>query len=214
MNRDVIQKIDYDIKTAWIGKIADDYKNDFILKEDTLKSCFYHHLRNSLDTLCKEQNLRIYTEFNEKGLKAKGWRADIAIVRLHEREQDSCYLGDYVRDVLAIIELKFQTKGSRGMDNIWHDIEKAKDYIRYNRFPDCQYYLSIIHEDTYPFSELQWLNEREASSWGKGRLTELNACSFNERDETEVGFSVLSYNELNTEFNCGDIGRIQFVCMK
>lgn len=155
MTGHVIEKIDYAIKYMWLHQIADDYKECSILKEDSLKNSFYHHLRNALDSLCRENGIKIYTEFNEKGLKAKGLRADIAIVSLNSSENDHCYLGDRIGDVLAIIELKFRGDGRPGTSAIYQDVDKTKSYIKNFAFPECQYYLGIIHEYSYSFSELR-----------------------------------------------------------
>ena len=195
-------------------QIADDYKECLILKEDSLKNSFYHHLRNALDSLCKENGIRIYTEFNEKGLKAKGLRADIAIVSLKASKNDYYYLGDRIDDVLAIIELKFRGDGSSGTSAIYQDINKTKNYITNFAFPNCQYYLGIIHEYSYSFSEIRWLDKRQSNNWGKGRLTELNACYYEEYSENDICFSVCSYNELNPELNCYNLSNIRSVSME
>lgn len=214
LTKSIIEKIDYTIKYLWMNQIADDYGACAILKEDSLKNSFYHHLRNSLEPLCKEHNIRIYTEFNEKGLKSRGLRADIAIVSLNLQNNDKYFLGDRIGDVLAIIELKCRGDGSNGISAIYNDVEKTKNYIKKFAFPECQYYLGIIHEYSYSFSELQWLDKRQSNNWGKGKLTELNACYYEEHSEDDIGFSVCSYNELNPELNCCDLSNMRFVNME
>jgi len=214
LTKHIIEKIDYAIKYIWMHQIADDYKECSILKEDSLKNSFYHHLRNEVDSLCRENDIRIYTEFNEKGLKAKGLRTDIAIVSLKPSENDHCYLGERIDDVLAIIELKCRGDGSPGTSAIYRDVNKTKNYIKNFTFPECQYYLGIIHEYSYSFSELHWLDKRQSNNWGRGRVTELNACYYDEYGENDIGFSVCSYNELNSEFNCCNSSDIRFVSME
>lgn len=212
MNKEVYEKIDYQIKRSWMTNVANDYRDDYILKEDSLKNAFYHHLRCSLDPLFKENNLRIFTEFNESGLKAKGYRADIAIVELGS-ENATNYLGNDVKNVVAIIELKFLGIGSNGTDLILQDVEKTKNYIKSFSFTNCQYYLGMIHEHKYPISELHWLSNRQSNTWAKGKVTELNACYFIEHEGEEIGFSVSSYNGFNMELNCESLEDIRFVSM-
>ncbi len=214
LTKHIVEKIDYAIKYAWMHQIADDYNECSILKEDSLKNSFYHHLRNALDSLFRENGIRIYTEFNEKGLKSKGLRADIAIVSLGQPKSDNYYLGERIGDVLAIIELKFKGDGSSGTSAIYQDVDKVKNYIKNFSFPECQYYLGIIHEYSYSFSELRWLDKRQSNNWGKGRLTELNACYYEEHGENDIGFSVCSYNEFNPELNCCNLSNIRFVSME
>jgi hypothetical protein len=183
LTKHIIEKIDYAIKYAWMNQIADDYNACAILKEDSLKNSFYHHLRNALDPLCRENNIRIYTEFNEKGLKSKGLRADIAIVSLIPHKNDNYFLGERIGNVLAIIELKFKGDRSTGTSAIYKDVDKTKNYIKKFAFPECQYYLGVIHVYSYSFSELRWLDKRQSNNWGKGRLTELNACYYEEHGD-------------------------------
>lgn len=214
MKKSISEQIDYAIKYIWMHQITDDYSSCSLLKEDTLKNAYYHHLRNSLDSLCKKNNIRIYTEFNEKGLKSKGLRADIAIVSLESSKKDKYYLGDRVEKVLAIIELKFKGRGSAGTAEIFQDIYKSQNYIKNFSFLECQYYLGIIHEHNYSISEIHWLDKRQSNNWAKGRLTELNACYYEEYEKDTIGFSVCSYNEFNAKLNCRNKNDIMFVSMK
>ena len=57
ISENVMKEIDHTIKEIWLNNIAKDYSNHFLLKEDSLKCCFYYHLRRKLATLLKELSL-------------------------------------------------------------------------------------------------------------------------------------------------------------
>jgi hypothetical protein len=79
------KKIDGAIKAVWKNNIKHDYKKDHLLKEDTLKNSFYFHLRKKLgNRYLEDNNIRIYTEFNEHDLKKTKLRADIVIVEIEK----------------------------------------------------------------------------------------------------------------------------------
>lgn len=212
-NSEIAKTIDRVIKEIWMNEIASDYCDGALLKEDTLKNSFYHHLRVKLDDFLKKNRLRIYTEFNEKDIKKRKMRADLAIIKISNEESDSNYLGKCVGSVLTIIEFKYMQGGGNAVKIIQKDIHKMKDYIKHFKFEDCQYYLGIIHEHEYPNDEINWLSDRQSNSWAKGRLTELGACYYkreSENDENEIGFSVCSYNDFNEELNNAEFNKIKF----
>ena len=73
---EIIRIIDREIKQLWKTDIEQDYANCMLLKEDSLKNAFYHHLRTRLtdDFLIKNQivlfDIKIlfkYGIFSEKG---------------------------------------------------------------------------------------------------------------------------------------------------
>lgn len=212
---EIIKGIDKAIKQIWVNEIANDYAENFLLKEDTLKNAFYHHLRNRLDAILSEKNLRIYTEFNECGLKTRRKRADLAIVKMKDEPSNSEYLGEDVESVLALIELKFTSGGARSINTIFEDVAKTKNYIQDKKYADmymnCQFYLGIIHEHTYKHSDLQWLGKRQYNNWAKGRLTELNASYYEDKLPEKIGFSICSYNELNPDMERKTLDDIVFV---
>jgi len=53
-----------------------------------LKNVFYFHLRNKLSELLIDKNLRIFPEFHDGKLVGKGVKADIAIIKICENEEE------------------------------------------------------------------------------------------------------------------------------
>lgn len=184
-------KIDSTIKDIWQNSIRKDYENDHLLKEDTLKNCFYYHLRRKLGTkFLEDNNIRIFTEFNDSALKGSGFRADIAIVEMGK--EDYTYLGDNVKSIIAIIELKYKNS-TCNYDVFFMDIEKVKNYIKSYHI-DCQYYLGFIHEKEHE-KETHWLDDRQTKNWASKKVTVLYA----NREIAGAGdlvFKVDSYNGL------------------
>ncbi|MGN1166919.1 MAG: hypothetical protein ACI4S2_10905 [Lachnospiraceae bacterium] len=171
--------IDKEIKELWKNDIAEDYENNRLLKEDSLKNSFYYHLRRRLgDVFLDANNLRIFTEFNDGPLYGTGKRADIAVVKLSTKP-----INGYEKHLGKCIE------------DIYRDFQKLKDYIQHDNI-HCMYYSGIIHE--FPWARKQWLDKRSANNWANGRVTELVA-SYSETNEME--FCVFSYNGLNEEYN-------------
>lgn len=190
--------IDRAIKLVWKDDILKDYNNDFILREDSLKSSFYHHLRIRLgDGFMKRNRIRIFTEYFLKNNE----RADIAIVQLKAKNLMSSagyYLKDRVEQILAVIELKYKGDDC-GPDPFLLDIEKVKYYMGLRSYKECQFYLGFIHETEYSIQETSWLSKRQQGSWANGRLTELSA--FTEAESGKFDTKVISYNKLNTRLN-------------
>ena len=79
-----VKKIIHDtVLDIWMNEIQKDYNTFRLLKEDSFKNAFYHHLRSRLgDTFLDEHGLFIWTEFNDGPLKGTGKRADIASVTI------------------------------------------------------------------------------------------------------------------------------------
>lgn len=195
---DVLVEIDRVIKEIWKEEILSDYSNDFLLKEDSLKNAFYHHLRMRLgDGYLKRNRIRIFTEYYLDGNE----RADIAIVKLlpkREMSSKQYNLRNRVKELLAVIELKHKNN-SCGCDLFFDDVEKVKRYIGIQKYQRCQFYLGFIHETEYSREESSWLAKRQQISWAQGRLTELTA--FYEMESGYFDMKVISYNKLNQVLN-------------
>lgn len=165
-----IQKlIDDTIKSIWQNEIKNDYKNRWLLKEDTLKASFYFHLRNKLGHIFDMYNIRIYTEFTDDKFKGSKKRPDMVIAENNGRQEYE-YLGDEINNCLAVIEFKFK-QGYSSCNDINADCDKLKLYVNELNV-ECPLYMVTIWEypDTY---SVNWV--RKNAKWAKGRLTELYA---------------------------------------
>ena len=193
MAGNVIKKIDYYIKDIWKYDIKDDYDNDRLLQEDTLKNALYYHLRRKLgDAFLDKNNLKIYTEFHDGVLKGSGMRPDLVIVEMKEgyRENDVEYLGDAdnFESIVAVVELKFQADTYAAESNIYGDFDKIEEYMK--MLPEStKYYMGIIHEKYWKTNERRWVYQ-EDYSWSKNKVTEL-AASWNRNEE--MVFEVFEY---------------------
>lgn len=169
ISKAILEQIDYTIKQTWRNNVAKDYLADHMLKEDSLKCCFYYHLRRKLARLLQEYHLRIYPEYYFSDL---GYRADLAIVQIDPNSEEG-YLGDAVTDVIAIIELKYTANTSDATAKwVKKDISKIKNYLQTGKMV-CQYYFAVIYE--VECSSLAWMDKRSTNNWAKGYVTELNA---------------------------------------
>ena len=79
VDKSIIRLIDKTIKEIWVNEIKNDYDEDYLLKEDSLKNSLYFHIRSTLEDVLRDNNLRIYPEFYFTELK---YRADLAIVQM------------------------------------------------------------------------------------------------------------------------------------
>lgn len=199
MSKKITKHIDAELKSIWLNKIPEDYSNRHLLKEDSLKNAFYYHLRSSLGELLEENDLRIFTEFNDAGLKNIGFRADLAIVKVPRYFKG--YMGKHIEEVLAIIEFKFLSQRQSGINAVYKDVEKIKQYIKKNKFHECQYYLGVIHEVSFDSSNILWLDGRQTKNWADGCVTELGACYID--GSNSLCFTVTSYNHLNPHLSRG-----------
>lgn len=202
---DTINQIDRAIKLVWKEDIKKDYDHEFILKEDSLKNAFYHHLRVRLgDGFLIKHKIRIFTEYYLRNNE----RADLAIVSLQSKKEmteKNYHLRDRVEKLFAVIE--FKHKGySCGVDPFFKDVDKVKKYIRLKSYLSCQFYLGFIHETEYTTEEASWLSKRQQESWAVGRLTELSA--FHEVETGYFDMKIISYNKLNQELNSYDVNVI------
>lgn len=201
MEEDIITQIDAAIKSIWLHEIQKDYSERYLLKEDSLKSAFYYHLRSALRCLLKKNDLRIFTEFADAGMNRMGYRADLAVVKVPK--YFTGHMGETIKekDIFAIIEFKYTNARQAGINAGYYDVEKLKQFIQLNKFPNCQYYLGGIYESSFDLSQLWYLDKRQAKHWADGRFTELVACYINDSDG--LGFTFQSYNHLNKQLNGG-----------
>lgn len=65
----ILRLIDKTIKEIWVSEIRDDYEEDYLLKEDSLKNSLYFHLRTKLEILLREHDLRIFPEYSGRTLQ-------------------------------------------------------------------------------------------------------------------------------------------------
>lgn len=187
----VQKEIDRVIKETWMKNIQADYHNEYMLKEDSLKCCFYYHLRRKLARIMEENNLRIYPEYYFKDLH---YRADIAIVQIDPYKEVS-YLADKVVSIAAIIELKYVAGSAENVASwVKDDVWKMKNYIN-AADEERQYYFSVIYETEC--SSLNWMDKRSTNNWASGSVTELNAGYLDE----QMVFEVHSYNGMNPTLN-------------
>lgn len=170
----------------WKVNIPLDYSEDFLVKEDSLKSSFYHHLRMAIgDTFLKENHLRIYTEFNYRNMTRPQERADLAIVRLNDSKE--------ITEVLFIIEFKYKQFGVADC-HYQEDVEKALKYIsiKHNEiFSRTHYYLAFLNQTFYePIDfENRSYTTIEQRTAGAGRITELLGY----HEENEVTWYCISH---------------------
>jgi hypothetical protein len=203
MSKEIIRQIDAAIKSIWLNEIPQDYSERYLMKEDTLKNALYYHLRSKLDELLQKHDLRIFTEFNNAGIKEKGYRADLAIVKVPKIFEG--FMGSVINpeDVYALVELKYVAHTQGDINAVNRDVKKLKQYVQKNEFPNCQYYLGVIQEASAYKSGIYWFDKRQTNNWADGRVTELGACYIIDNDE-KMGFTVTSYNGLNPRLSRSD----------
>lgn len=207
MEEEIIMQIDAAIKSIWLNKIPKDYSGRYLLREDSLKSAFYYYLRLSIGDLLEKNDLRVFTEFAGAGINKMGYRSDLAIVKVPKYFTGDMSETIKQEDVFAMIEFKYTNARQAGINAGYYDVEKLKQFIQLNKFPNCQYYLGGIYESSFDLSQLWYLDKRQAKNWANGRFTELVACYINGSDN--LGFTFQSYNHLNKQL---DIGIDNAVC--
>ena len=188
IQKTVLEEIDNVIKETWLNNISKDYAEAYILKEDSLKSCLYYHMRRRLASLLKKHNLRIFTEFDFQELN---FRADMVIAKVNPYTEEHLRASISNEDIIAIIELKYTCNGSDQTAKwIKHDISKIKKYLQNIK---CQYYFAVIYE--VECSVLNWMDKRSSNNWASGFVTELNAGYI----DGEMQFEIHPYNGLNNQ---------------
>ena len=179
-----VQILDDAITAIWEKEIKEDYINGWLLKEDTLKNSLYFHLRNRLGSLLDENNIRIFTEYNEGEFKRSGYRPDMIIARV-DMDKDVNRWADAVAGYLAVIELKYKM-GFAANEDIYADYEKLQDYVK-TLCVGCRLYMATIWE--YEDDATAWAEDAE---WNQGRVTELNA-SYVRNSEGILQFYVVKH---------------------
>lgn len=188
ITKHITQTTDRAIKTVWLKEICEDYGNGKLLREASLQSSLYHHLRTHLDDVLEKNSFCIYPEFYVPELK---YRADLAIVQMDFSKGG--HLSERVTDVAAIIELKFESGASQGtLDVIKADLQKLRRYAQQMN-QNCQFYFGIIYETECEW--LYWLDRRSTEHWASGCVTELNAGYLN----GVMTFEVNSYNQMSIQ---------------
>ncbi|MCG4663146.1 hypothetical protein L0P73_21435 [[Clostridium] innocuum] len=175
MKKEIINEILKVVCEIWEKNICQDYSNEILLNEDTLKCSFYYHLRRKLGKLINENNLCIFTEFNESEFKKLDYRPDMVIVKKKEKCETS-YIINSVEEIILAIEFKF--KGRYDHDSIYSDREKIKNYIKHID-DDCYYVMAVIQETYNP--NPYWFDNRQANNWAKNRVVELVASYESEK---------------------------------
>ena len=155
------------ITAIWEKEIKEDYINGWLLKEDTLKNALYYHLRSRLGTLLDENDIRIFTEYNEGEFKCSGYRPDMIIARV-DMDKNVSRWADAVTEYLAVIELKYKM-GFAANKDISADYEKLQDYVE-TLGVGCKLYMATIWE--CEDDATAWIEDAE---WNQGKVTELNA---------------------------------------
>jgi len=182
------REIDQIIKRVWLKEICEDYGKGRLLREASLQSGLYHHLRSHLEAVLDDNSLFIYPEFYVPELK---YRADLAIVQMDLSAKGR--LSKRVSDIAAIIELKFEGGTAQGtLDVIKADLRKLRQYAR-QIGESCQLYFGIIYETECPW--LRWFDRRSTGYWADGCVTELNAGYLN----NVMTFEINSYNHMGIQ---------------
>ena len=165
--QDIARIIDETLISVWKNEIQRDYKNLWLLKEDSLKNALYFHLRTKLENLLNENDLRIFTEFTDCAFKHRGYRPDLVIAKV-DMDADVDYWGDAVTECIAVIEIKYKT-GFAASEEIYADYDKLKYYIEALGV-NCKLYMATIWE--YEDDETSWIGDTD---WAEGKVVELNA---------------------------------------
>ena len=182
------QKIDQVIKRVWLNEVCEDYGHGRLLREASLQSSLYYHLRSHLEEVLDENNLFVYPEFYIPELK---YRADMAIVQMDLSANGE--LSKRVRDIAAIVELKLEGGMAQGtQDVIKADLQKMKRYAK-QMDEKCQFYFGVIYETECEW--LHWLDRRSTEHWADGCMTELNAGYL----DGVMTFEVNSYNHMGIQ---------------
>ncbi|WP_077623307.1 hypothetical protein [Sediminibacillus massiliensis] len=178
MDKKIITIIDAAIKHVWNKDLSRDYDNSFLLKEDSLKSAFYFHLRNRLgEAFLHNHNLRLFTEYF-----IGGQRIDLVIAEIDPEKTGENFLGDCVTKVITTIEMKY--KGSYANEVVFYeDISKVLAFTE-NWQSSSKHYLAFIQEKYFrPAEVVNWLDDKQSKA-AKDKVTELHAYWNGESDET------------------------------
>lgn len=184
----VKREIDQVIKNVWLDGVCSDYGSGKLLREASLQSSLYYHLRSRLGKVLEDNSLFIYPEFYVPELK---YRADLAIVQMDLSSGGA--LSKRVSDIAAIVELKFEGGTAQSTaDVIKADLQKLKRYAKQMN-ENCQFYFGVIYETECEW--LHWLDRRSTTHWADGCVTELNAGCLSGK----MTFEVNSYNRMGIQ---------------
>ena len=184
LNTNIENIIDETIKEIWQHEILEDYKNRWLIKEDTLKNAFYFHLRRKLGELFEKNNIRIFTEFTDYKFADTKFRPDIVIAEMDFERKSESFSEDISRCV-AVIELKYKNKTTPATV-ILDDYEKLHRYAKELNL-QCRLYMATIWERED--DETSWISMK--TGWAKGVLTELNASY--KRNSHDIRFYVCEH---------------------
>ncbi|MBR1728888.1 MAG: hypothetical protein IJ728_05130 [Selenomonadaceae bacterium] len=189
INEKLLTEIDRIIKTTWLKKIKKDFNENYLYNEDSLKCSFYYHLRKKIDKICRENNLRIYSEITFPEIAS---RADIVIAKISADDKRI-----YYEDTVALFELKYTGGTNKNtIDWVMNDIKKFKKYFREANLTETQFYFACIYCEECAY--LQWITDkRTTNNWANGRVTELDAGYLNGKIEFEIN----SFNDMNNDLN-------------
>lgn len=167
-----MQNVHHAIKDIWLNDMSADYEKGFLLKEDTMKNAFYYHLRRRLDDdFLERNNLAIFTEFYVATLKQ---RVDLVVVELDPQKAKSGYLGDAVKSIIAIVEMKY--KNHTVADEVFEkDVEKVLAYSQLYREDFTKYYVAFIREQYFSKHDVTHFLPEEKILQATGKLVELLA---------------------------------------
>ena len=169
MDKEIFETIHRRIKYIWEEKIKEDYVNDWLYKEDTLKNALYYHIRTELSSLFEKNNIRIFTEFTDCGFDTIKKRPDLVIATVDIGNKESEWYSEDIKECIAVFEIKFKT-GMNSTKSIYSDYDKLEKYIELVN-EDCKLYMATIWEcEDKPTT---WI--RKNAAWAKGKVTELNA---------------------------------------
>ncbi len=176
------------IEEIWLNEISSDYQKSFLLKEDTLKNAFYYHLRRILSNRFLEQNnLAIFTEFYIPELKQ---RVDLVVVKIDPVKAEEGYLGDAVKSIIAIVEMKY--KGSGATDEVFEkDVEKVLHYSHLYKEDVTKCYVAFIREKYFYADEVTHFLDDNKLDLAKGKLVELLAYWV--RDDDTVTWEIIAH---------------------
>lgn len=160
MNKEIEKIIDDTIKSIWMKDIKADYDGGWLLREDTLKNAFYHHLRTKLGQIFELKGIRVYSEYTGEVFAGSGFRPDIVIAEIKSNGE---------KNLICVIEIKYKN-GFYPHKDILKDYEKLKYYVE-EMGVSCKLYMATIWE--YEDDQTSW--ERKNAYWANGQLTELNA---------------------------------------
>lgn len=182
--------IDTIIKNVWTSFIPNDYKNKFLLYEDSLKNSLYYHLRTEFAELMECSNIRIYPEYQTYRKDEIRARIDLAIVEFREFCTEN-HLGDSEIEILSAIEIKYVGYRKADDDAILSDVKKCLSYLsKLSGSPHI--YITFIQEAIYNCNSYNLLGKKKIKS--KERLTELlGYIPIKNKESEEMEFHIVEY---------------------